>query len=338
MMGMTVRRRDVLTLAIGAFAGQLPALLVQAQPSVRRVGLLLGYAAPLTPTAVEYLSSCLEGLREEGWVDGRNLQMVARFSGGDLSEIDALAREIVVNPDVVVTGGTPATAAMVGLTQSIPIVFAPVTDPIFAGFVSNLPRPDGNVTGFSDYQGGIGGKWFDLLTQIAPGVRRIGVMFNPDAGRYGQLYLGDIEAAAAGRGIEIAPLVVRSDEEIRTAIARLAAMPDAGFIAPTNSFIQGRQALVIAEIARHRLPAVHPFPNWAESGGLVAYGVPQSGLADLVRRAGAYAGLILNGARVAELPVQQPTKFELVINVKTATEQGFTIPPTLLAIADRVIE
>ncbi len=321
-----MKRREFITLIGGAaFA---------ASGAAR--GILMGYAEdePDTRARVAAFRAALEQL---GWKDGGNVQLTYRFGVGDIDRVHAYAKELVgLNPDLIVCETTPTLKAVAEQTTTIPIVFVSVTDPVSNGFVTDLARPGGNITGFTNFEATMGGKWIELLKKIAPASSRAGVIFNPDtAPGGGSFFLKSVAASAPALHVEILPFPVRSDDEIGRAIAGLATEPGGGLIVMLDIFAAVHRPAIIAQAAAHRVPAVCPWRFGATDGGLVAYGVD---VVDLHRRAAGYVDRILKGTRPAELPVQQPTKFELVINLKTAKALGIEVSPTLLATADEIIE
>jgi putative tryptophan/tyrosine transport system substrate-binding protein len=330
-----IRRREFITLLGGAAA--LPVAARAQQPDqVRRIGALITLARS-HPEAQAWASAFDGALRALGWADGRNARIDWRWADGEFDKMQAIAKDLVAGEAEVILagGGAPGLRALLQETRTIPIVFTVVSDPVGLGFVESLARPGGNVTGFTTYEPSVGAKWVELLKQIAPQIRRIALVFNPQ-GSSTALYLPFIEAAAASFAIELVKVPIRDPDELGGAIAALGREPGRGLIFPPDTFLSDHSALVAALAARHRLPAVYPFRHFvADDGGLISYGADN---ADMHRRAAAYVDRILKGANAADLPVQQPTKFELVINLKTAKGLSLTVPPNLLAIADEVIE
>jgi putative ABC transport system substrate-binding protein len=270
------------------------------------------------------------------WTDGRNLRMDVRWAGGSVDRMQMFAKELVnLQPDVILSQSTPATAALKRETQTIPVVFVIVADPVGSGFVAS-PRPGGNITGFINVEAAMGSKWLELLTEIAPGLKRVAIMFNPDtaAGR-GSYFLPSIEAAA--RSLKVASIAapVHSDAEIETAITSLGREPGSGLVLMTDLFMQVHRAPIILHAARNNVPAIYAEAISARDGGLVSYGADY---ADIFHRAASYVDRIFRGAQPAELPVQLPTKFEMAVNLKTAKALGLSVPAILQATADEVIE
>jgi putative ABC transport system substrate-binding protein len=281
------------------------------------------------------VSAFTQALSDLGWTDGRNVRMDLRWGRGDINRIRALAQELVgLKPDIILTGATPATLAIQRETRTIPIIFASVSDPVASGIVAQLDHPSGNITGFADFEATLGGKWLELLSEIAPGLKRAAIMFNPDTGP-ASAYMPTFEAAA--RSLKIVPIIapVRSDGEIETAIIALGREPGGGLVVMPDVFMTTHRAAIISAAARNNIPAVHWLSDFARDGGLLSYGPDQ---VDIWHRAATYVDRILRGAMPAELPVQLPTKYAMVVNLKTAKALGLNVPPSLLARADEVIE
>jgi putative ABC transport system substrate-binding protein len=266
----------------------------------------------------------------------RNLRIDYRWAAGDLERIRTAVPELIaLAPDVILAEGTPELRAMRQATASIPIVFTVVSEPVSAGFVASLAHPGGNITGFANLEPSVGAKWLELLKQISPGVTRAAVVFNPDTTPVSQQPSRWAQAAAEKLGIAVMAVPVRNPVEIETAVTMAGREPGGGLILPSDSFTVVYRQLIVELAARHRLPAVYAFRFFAAAGGLLSYGVD---VVEQFRQAGTYVDRILRGTNPADLPVQQPTKFELVINLKTAKALGLTIPETLLATADEVIQ
>jgi len=330
-----MRRREFIAL-LGGTAGWPLAALAQQAERVRRIGVLSGIAAtdPDVPLRVAALR---DGLRDLGWTNERTLRIDYRWSAGDVQRMQNFAKQLVeTQPDVLVAQSTPVVEALRRTTAAIPIVFVNVADPVGSGFVQSLAKPGGNITGLTNFEPSMGGKWLEILKEVAPYMTRVGLMFNPattpGAGTY---FLRLIEDAAPKFAIEPVTMMVRDPREIETAFAELGAHPNTGLIAVPDTFMSSNRQHVIGLAAKHRLPAIYPFRYFATDGGLIAYGVET---VDIYRRSASYVDRILRGDKPADLPVQAPTKFELVINTKTAAALDLTIPPTLLARADEVIE
>jgi putative tryptophan/tyrosine transport system substrate-binding protein len=329
-----MRRREFIT-GLGAAAWPLVAR-AQRGEGVRHVGVLL----PLSeddPYEKAMLSAFNRGLAELGWNSGRNLRMDVRYTANDLDRARLYAKELVgLQPDVILADSTPQTDALQRETRTIPIVFVAVSDPVGSGFVASLPRPGGNLTGFSNQDSTLAGKWVELLTEISPPRNRIAVMFNPETAPFVRsYYLPAFEAAARHFNVEPIVAAVRSDAEIETAIASLGGEPGGSLVLMPDGFITYHRALIIGVAARHNLPTIHQSSSIPRNRGLLSYGPD---LADLRYRAAAYVDRILRGARPADLPVQLPVKFEMVVNAKTAKALRMEISAKVLALADEVIE
>jgi putative ABC transport system substrate-binding protein len=325
-----MKRRDFIALLGGAAVGWPLAARAQPAERVRRIGLLMNLAEA-DPQSQARIAAFVQGLRELGWVEGRNLRIDYRWSASDVERNRKNAGELaVLAPDVLVGWGS----AIANLSRTVPIVFAQSIDPVGAGIVASLARPGGNVTGFTQFEYSLSAKWPELLKEIAPGVARAAVL--RDAGTAtGAGQWAMIQAGASLRGMEVSPINLRDAPVLERAIAAFARAGDGGLVVTTNSFVQTHRELIIALAARHKLPAVYFERFFVADGGLISYG---PNIADQYRRAAGYVDRILKGEKPADLPVQAPTKFELVINLKTAKALGLTVPPSLLARADEVIE
>jgi len=331
---VSMRRREFIVLVSGAAAAWPVLARGQQDVRVRRVGFLLGRAES-DLEAQSLIRDLVQRLQELGWTNGSNVQFDFRFGEADATRISMLATELVeLRPDVVLASGSPAAIALRQQTLSIPIVFVEVVDPVAAGFVTNLARPEGNITGISNSEFSVGGKWLQLLKECAPSVDRVAVVFDP-ANPAWTAYLRTIEAAAPSFGLRLIPASVRDTAEIAQRIATFARDPNGALVVLPGPVVNRHREAIVVAAARYRLPAIYPFRYFTADGGLMSYGPD---LADLYRRGASYVDRILRGAKVAELPVQQPTKYELTINVKTAKALGVIIPPSVLAIADEVIE
>ncbi len=328
-----MRRRELIAVMGAAAAWPRMAWTAQAQ-RMRRVGVFMNYAED-APQSQARLAAFLEGMEDLGWTAGRNLQIEHRWGVADADRNRRNAAELVaLAPDVIVASATAVTSALLQTTRTIPIVFANVVDPVGAGFVQSMARPGGNATGFIPFEYGIGGRWLELLKQIAPGVRRVAVLQNPIvASRSGQL--GAIEVLAPSLRVELSAASVRDTGEIERTITAFARAPNGGLIVVGALSLETYHDLIVALAAQHRLPAVYPYRVYVAGGGLMSYGTD---LAAQFRRAAGYVDRILKGDKPADLPVQAPSKYELVINRKTAKALGLEVPPTLLARADEVIE
>jgi ABC-type uncharacterized transport system substrate-binding protein len=330
------RRREFITLLGGAAVVWPVAARAQQSDRLRRVGVLMGFGENDAEGKL-WLSSFTRALQELSWVDGRNVRIDIRWSASNIDQERVFAKELVhLQPDAILAHGTPVTAALRRETQIIPIVFGAVADPVGEGFVESLPKPGGNVTGFLFSEAGMGGKWLELLKEIAPKVNRAAMIFNPETapGR-GLHYLPSFEAAARSLKVEPITEAIHKDGEIETVIASLGHNPGGGLVVIGDSFLVAHRKSIIFAAARNDIPAVYFHAVFARDGGLLSYG-PDN--ADIFRRAASYVDRILRGANPAELPVQVPIKFERVVNLKTAKALGLTVPLTLQASADEVIE
>jgi putative ABC transport system substrate-binding protein len=286
------------------------------------------------PVSQDRLAAFVQGLQELGWTVGRNLQVDYRWGAGNVERYRTFAAELVaLTPDVLVTAGAPAVEALQRATRTVPIVFTNVTDPVGGGLVASLARPGGNTTGLTLSEYGLSGKWLELLKEIAPRVTRAAVLRDPVAVGIGQF--AAIQAVAPSLQMELSPVDVRDASEIERAVTAFADRPSGGLIATASAPTAIHRELIIALATRHKLPAVYPFRYYVTSGGLISYG-PDT--VDQYRLAARYVDRVLKGEKPADLPVQAPTKYELVINLKTAKALALEVPPTLLARADEVIE
>jgi putative ABC transport system substrate-binding protein len=330
-----MRRREFITLVGSAAVWPLAAHAQQGE-RMRRVGVLMGISAS-DPDYQRYVSAFTQELQNLGWRDGNNLHLEYRFAVGEAGFAQAFAKELVEqHPDVIVAHTTPIVTALMRETHTIPIVFISVADPVGGGFVRSFAAPGGNITGFTNIESSMSGKWLELLKEMSPQLKRVAAIFNPDtAPTGGQFFLRPFEAVAASLAIEPIASPVRNVAEIETAIATLVREPGAGLIVMPDVFGTVHREPIVALAAKYRLPAVYPFRFFATTGGLMSYGVD---VVDMWRRAAPYVNRIIRGEKPADLPIQAPTKFQLVLNLKTAKTLGLTIPPTLIALADEVIE
>jgi ABC-type uncharacterized transport system substrate-binding protein len=331
-----MRRRDLIALLGGGVAPWPLKVRAQQPDPARRIAVLMSEPAA-DPVAEAYLSSFTQALHKLGWTVGSTIQMDVRWGSADVARIRMLAKELVaLQPDVILSHGTAITAAFQRETKTIPIVFVIVSDPVGSGFVANLPRPGGNITGFINLEGQLGGKWLELLTEIAPAIKRAGAIFNPDtAARRGGYYWPSFKAAAVSRKVEPISSPVYNNADIETVVSSLGREPRGGFVVMPDTFTFNHRASIILSAARNNVPAVYWNSPYAREGGLLSYGVDD---ADIFRRSASYVDRILRGAKPADLPVQLPTKFETVVNLKTAKKLGLTVPPDVLVAADEVIE
>jgi putative ABC transport system substrate-binding protein len=329
-----MRRREFITLLGGAAAAWPFAARAQQPGLVRRIGVLLALAAD-DPQSAARIAAFLQGLQQLGWSDGRNVQIDYRWSAGNADDARKYAAELVaLAPDVILASGGAAMGPLLQVTRTVPIVFAIVPDPVGSGFIESLARPGGNATGFVQFEYSLSGKWLELLKQIAPGVTRAAVLWDPalTAG-IGQFAV--IQSVAPSLGVEVRTVNVRDAPEIDRSVAAFARSSNGGLIVTTSALAGVHRDLIITLAARHKLPAVYFSRYFVTSGGLISYGVDQL---DQHRRAASYVDRILKGEKPADLPVQVPTKYELVINLKTARALGLEVPPMLLARATDVIE
>jgi putative tryptophan/tyrosine transport system substrate-binding protein len=330
-----MRRRTFIAGLAGSVAWPLAADAQQAD-RVRRIGVLMSLDEN-DPEGKARLSGFTQGLAELGWTDGRNVHMDIRWTAANVDRARMHAKELVdLQPDVILAESTPVTAALQRETRTIPIVFAYVSDPVGAGFVAGLPRSGGNITGFIGVEAAMGGKWLQLLMEIAPGVKRAAIMFNPDSTPGGgSYYLPAFEAAA--QSLKVEPIVsrVHSEAEIETVMTSLGREPGGGLVVMPDSFMQVQRALIILLAARNNVPAVYYNNFFSKDGGLLSYGPD---VLDIDRRSASYVDRILRGAKPAELPVQVPVKFDMVLNAKTAKALGLAVPQSILLRADQVIE
>ena len=330
-----MRRREFITLfGVAALAGPRAARAQQAD-RVRRVGVLMSRAAG-DPEEQARFAGFLQGLQKLGWTDGRNVRIDYRWAAADADRSRAYAAELVaLAPDVILASGSASVAALLQTTRTVPIVFVNIIDPVGAGYVARLARPGGNATGFTAFEYSLSGKWLELLKEIAPNLTRIAILRDPAlAAGIGQF--AAIQAMApSSLGVELSPIDVRDGGEIERDVAAFARGSNGGLIVTASSGAVVHRELIIMLAARHRLPAVYAFNYFVTSGGLISYGPDPT---DQFRRAAGYVDRILKGEKAADLPVQAPTKYELAINLKTAKALGLTLPPSLLARADEVIE
>jgi putative ABC transport system substrate-binding protein len=329
-----IRRREFISLLGGATASGLSAAGAQQAGAMRRIGMLMwGEEGDYDQKA--RLSGFMQSLAKSGWTDSHNLLIEVRWTAANADFVRRYAKELVgLKPDVLVGTSTPVTAAFQHETSAIPIVFAGISDPVGAGFVENLAHPGGNLTGFINIEAGMGGKWLELLNEIAPAIRRAAIMFSPDTNT-AAYYMPSFEAAARSLGVTPVAAPVRSDVDIETTIITLGREPGGGFILPPDGFTTARRGLISSLAERAHIPLVAAVASVAREGGLLSYGPD---FVDIYRRAASYVDRILRGARPAELPVQVPVKFEMMVNAKTAKALGLRLPQSILLRADEVIE
>ena len=331
-----MKRREFITLLGGGAAAAWPLAARAQQPGeMRRIGVMMGFVES-DREAQEWVAGFREGLQKLGWAEGRNIRIDIRRGALDAESRQRFAKELVASqPDLILSHTTATTAALLQQTRTIPIVFVQVVDPVGGGLVASFPRPGGNVTGFTNLEGSMAGKWLELLKEIAPRVNRAAILFNPATAPYAEVFLNPYKATAASFAVEPIVAPVRDTSELESVIAEQARAPNGGLVVMPSPFMAVHRAEIIALAARYRLPAVYPFRFFAELGGLLSYG---SDPVDIFRRAATYADRILKGAKPSELPVQAPVKFELVINLKTAKALGLDVPLSLQQRADEVIE
>ena len=329
-----MNRRDFIALVGGAAAAWPLAAWAQQPDGMRRIGVLMGLAEDDQATRAR-LAAFRQGLEKRGWSEERNVRVEYRFAPAS-AQAQVLAKELVaLRPEVILAHTTPVTAALQQESSTIPIVFAAVTDPIGSGFVASLPRPGGNITGVMLYEASITGNWLAMLKEIAPNLVRAAFVANPKTATFYDYYLRAAEAAAPSVGLEPVPTLVENATDIERAIGSFASAPNGGLVLIPDVAATVHRDLIIALAARHRLPAVYYSRYWVTAGGLMSYG---NDLVDMFRQAASYVDRILRGDKPADLPVQAATKFETIINLKTARAIGLTVPPTLLTRADEVIE
>jgi putative ABC transport system substrate-binding protein len=329
-----MRRRDFITAVAASTLAWPRAVGAQQREKMRRVGVLMTLAAD-DSEGLARVTAFAQRLQELGWRDGRDVRIDYRWAAADAASSHSQAQELLtLAPDVIIAVATPNVVALQQATRTVPIVFVGVTDPVGAGLVESLAHPGGNTTGFSIFEYSISGKWLELLREIAPRVKRVAVIRDPLL-TSGTAQLGAIQSVAHSLRAELIPVGARSADEIERGLSTFARESDGGVIVTASPLAAVHRNLIITLAARHRLPAVYPFPYFATSGGLISYGPDQ---VDQFRRAASYVDRILNGEKPADLPVQHPTKYELVINLKTAKSLGLDVAQSLLARADEVIE
>jgi len=329
-----VRRREFMTLLGGAATWPLTAR-AQQPGRVRRLGILSVGAIADDPDGRARSAAFLQALEQSGWTDGRNIRIDHRWGAGDAENIRKYAAELVaLAPDVILASGTTSMAPLLQATRTVPIVFVQITDPVGAGFVDSLARPGGNVTGFTNFEYGLSAKWLELLKEIAPSLTRAAVLRDA-SNSAGTGQFGAIQSVAPSVGVEVSPVNLRDASEIERAIAAFARSSTGGLIITASPLSVVHRALIIGLAARHKLPAVYYRKVYTADGGLISYGPD---LIDEHRKAAGYVDRILRGEKPADLPVQAPTRYELVINLKTAKALGLQVPDSVLARADEVIE
>jgi len=331
-----MKRREFITLVGGAVTTWPLAVRAQQPARMRRIGILMAYAESDT-VYQGYVIAFQEELQKLGWEQGRNIRFNYGWAGSDLESINRFAKELVaLQPDLILSSSTPTTASLLQQTQTIPIIFANIIDPVASGFVASLSRPGGNATGYVILEPSMASKWPELLKEIAPRVNRIAILYNPATTTlFAEAFLKPFKAAAASFGVDAVVAPVKNISELESVVAAQASEPNAGLIAMPDTFLVGHRVEVTSLAARYRLPALYTYRSFTEVGGLMSYG---NDPVVNYRRAATYVDRILKGEKPNELPVQVPVKYELVINLKSAKALGLEVPPTLLARADEVIE
>ena len=332
-----MQRSGFITFICSAAAASWPlAVCAQRPERMRRIGVLMGYPASDSEAQAQ-IAAFRGALQKLGWIEGQNIRIDIRWATAtDAEAMQPFAKELVtLQPDVILASTTPTTAALLQQTRTIPVVFATVGDPIGSGFVASLPRPGGNVTGFTTIEGSLGGKWLELLKEIAPRVNRVVFLLNPATATYAETYLSPFKAAAARLAVEAIAVPVQNRSEFESVIAAQAREPNTGLIVLGDAFTVVHRVEITSLAARYGLPAIYAWRSFAEVGGLLCYGTD---LNDNFRRSAAYVDRILNGAKPSELPVQMPVKYELAINLKAAKALGLEVPLLLQQRADLIIE
>ena len=331
-----MRRREFIALLGNCAAVSMAwPLHAHSQKRTARVGALMD-VAETNPAAKGWVEAFETQLGVAGWHKGRNLEITYRWGASNPERLARYAEELVQSaPDVLMVHGTPALIPLRKITTTIPIVFTAVSDPVGQGFVRSLSHPGGNLTGFSNFDADIGTKWLQLLKDIVPSVKEVNVMFNPRTAPYNALFMNSIEAAAASFGVFPAHASVQNEDDIQKAIVFLGTRADGALIVPSDPFTFDHAPLIASLAINHRLPGIYAFARFATNGGLVAYGID---LDEQLPKAADYVGRILKGEKAGDLPIQAPTRFRMTINLKTAKTLNLQIPPTLLALADEVIE
>jgi ABC-type uncharacterized transport system substrate-binding protein len=329
-----MKRREFIAVLGGAAAVSVLPSRVHSEPA-RNVGVLVG-ASEDDADGRARVALITQGLNELGWTEGRNIRFDYRWAGGDAARAKAHAADLVSQkPDVIVANSTLALAALHKQTSTIPIVFVLVGDPVGQGFVSSLAHPGGNITGFTAFEFATAAKWLELLNEIVPGLKRVALIFSPTSGPFAEKFAQSMAPVASASGIDLIVSPTRDTAEIDRAFVAVSGQPQGGLIVNPDAFVNSNRGLIISLAARYRLPVIYPYRFFVVDGGLVSYGHDYN---EPWRRAPSYVDKILKGANPAELPIQQPTKFELVINLKTAKALGLAIPPQLLDRADELIE
>jgi putative ABC transport system substrate-binding protein len=330
-----MQRRELITLLGGAVAMWPLAAGAQKAERMRRLGMLMSNSED-DPLAQARVTAFRQAIAELGWTEGRNLKIEWRWTGGDITRVREYAAELVqLAPDVIVANGTPSVAALKQATSSIPIVFVVVNDPVAQGIIASMAHPGGNITGFSFLEYSMVGKSLEMLKQIAPGIVRVAIMFNPDTYPYYAIHLRSFETVARTLSLELTAAQVRSPEEIDEIIAKLGRQPGSALLITPDPYLVVHRGAVVRAAGQYRVPTTYSYRQHVQEGGLMSYGADT---VDIFKRSASYIDRILKGATPADLPVQAPVKFEIAINLRTAKALGVDIPPNLLALADEVIE
>ena len=336
MQSDRMRRRDFITL-IGSMAAWPVVVRAQQPGTAKRVGMLMNSAAT-DAAAQSYVAAFVEALRQLGWAEGHNIRIDLRWNAGDAALSSIYAAQLIgLMPDVILASSTTNLTAVQQATSTVPVIFVQVSDPVAQGFIANLTKPGGNLTGFSMYEFSIGGKWLDLLKEVAPGLARVAVMFNPDTSPQSKFFMRSIETAAPSLSVQPVAVPVHATADIEPALEGFARAPNGGLMLPTDSFTGLRGQLIADLAARYRLPSIATNSQFPKQGGLMYYGASVN-LVDQFRQAASYADRILKGAKPGDLPVQRADKYTLIINLKTAKALGLTVPLPLSGLADELIE
>jgi putative tryptophan/tyrosine transport system substrate-binding protein len=330
-----MRRREFVALVVGAPLAFAIDANTPTSARVRRIGVLMNGVAA-NETAQSYVQTFIQELDSSGWTEGQNLHIDWRWTAGEPALARTYAADLIgLAPDAILSASTTNLTALLRVNQTVPIVFVEVADPVAQGLVPSMEHPGGNLTGFTAFRVSMGGQWIGLLKEVAPRIARVLLIFNPETSPQSKVFLQSIEAAASSFGVEIVPSAVQDAADIETSIESLARRPDGGLIIPTDTFTQMRRGLIVELAARYRLPAIYTAPDFVRNGGLIYYGFD---FVEQFRQAALYIDRILRGAKAGDLPVQQPTKFALIINLRTANALGLQVSPKLLARASEVIE
>jgi putative tryptophan/tyrosine transport system substrate-binding protein len=331
-----MKRREFITLVGGAAAAWPLAARAQ-QERVRRIGVLMnGTATDTIPQS--YVAAFVQELRQLGWTEGRNLRIDVRWNAGDAALARIYAAQLIgLTPDVILTASTTNLTVIQQATSTVPVMFVQVSDPVEQGFVASITKPGGNLTGFSMYEFSVGGKWVDLLKEIAPNLSRVAVMFNPDTSPQSKFFMRSVEASAPSHGVQAIATPVRTTTEIEAALQNFSREPNGGLILPTDTFTRLRSKLIAELSERHRLPSISAYDGFTKDGGLIYYGALVN-LTDQFRQAASYVDRILRGEKPGDLPIQRAVKYTLFLNLKTAKTLGLTVPLPLTGLADEVIE